>query len=328
MTNYDLVAIGDTVVDAFIKLKDAEINCDLNKEQCKLCVAFGEKIPYESVTVVPAVGNSANAAVSAARLGLASALVSNVGQDQNGELIIKTLQGEKVATDFVATNPGLPTNYHYVLSYEAERTILIKHEVYPYNLSDIGEPKWLYLSSLGETSTDFHTQIATYLTAHTDVKLAFQPGTFQIKLGKEALAALYKRTEVFICNKTEAEKILGVIGEIPELLTQLAALGPKIVLITDGPKGAYVLADNTKWFMPPYPDIAPPQERTGAGDAYASTFVSALALSKTVLEALMWAPINSMSVVQKIGAQAGLLTRQELEHYLVSAPADYRPKQI
>lgn len=328
MSNYDLVAIGDTVIDAFIKLKDAEVNCDLNKEQCKLCVAFGEKIPYESVTVVPAVGNSANAAVSAARLGLASALVSNVGQDQNGELIIKTLQGEKVATNFVTTNPGIPTNYHYVLSYNSERTILIKHETFPYTLPDIGEPKWLYLSSLGETSTDFHQQIADYLAAHPNIKLAFQPGTFQIKLGKEVLAPLYKKTEVFVCNKQEAEKILGVTGEIKDLLVQIVALGPKIVLITDGPKGAYALADGVSWFMPPYPDIAPPQERTGAGDAYTSTFVSALALGKTVPEALTWAPVNSMSVVQKVGAQAGLLTRSELENYLASAPADYQPKQI
>ncbi len=328
MSNYDLVAIGDTVIDAFIKLKDAEVNCDLNKEQCKLCVAFGEKIPYESVTIVPAVGNSANAATSAARLGLASALVSNVGQDANGELIIKTLQSERVGTDFVAINPGLPTNYHYVLSYNAERTILIKHEVFPYILPDIGEPQWLYLSSLGETSADFHNQIAAYLSKHPNIKLAFQPGTFQIKLGKEVLAPLYRQTEVFVCNKDEAERILGLAGEIPELLTQISGLGPKIVLITDGPKGAYALADGTKWFMPPYPDIAPPQERTGAGDAYASTFVAALALGKTVPEALTWAPINSMSVVQKVGAQAGLLTRPELENYLTSAPADYQPKQI
>jgi sugar/nucleoside kinase (ribokinase family) len=76
MKEYDFVAIGDTVIDAFIKLKDAEVHCNLNHETCELCVRFGDKVPYESVHVVYAVGNSPNAAVSASRLGLSSALIS------------------------------------------------------------------------------------------------------------------------------------------------------------------------------------------------------------------------------------------------------------
>ncbi|KKW28054.1 MAG: hypothetical protein UY71_C0033G0008, partial [Parcubacteria group bacterium GW2011_GWB1_52_7] len=57
-----------------------------------------------------------------------------------------------------------------------------------------------------------------------------------------------------------------------------------------------------------------------------STFTVALALGKSVREALMWGPVNSMSVVQQIGARAGLLTRERLEEYLAKAPEDYRPQ--
>jgi ribokinase len=81
---------------------------------------------------------------------------------------------------------------------------------------------------------------------------------------------------------------------------------------------------NDTWYMPPYPDIQPPYERTGAGDAFASTFISALALGKTPREALLWAPINSMSVVQKIGAQEGLLSRDVLEKLLANASTNYK----
>ena len=59
----DFLAIGDIVIDAFIRLKDAHVNCSLNKETCELCMRFGDKIPYESMEEVRAVGNSANAAV-------------------------------------------------------------------------------------------------------------------------------------------------------------------------------------------------------------------------------------------------------------------------
>ena len=103
---------------------------------------------------------------------------------------------------------------------------------------------------------------------------------------------------------------------------------PKIVVITDGTKGAYAYNGEEAWFMPPYPDPKPPFERTGAGDAFSSTFVAALAMGKSTEDALMMAPVNSMSVVQYIGAREGLLTLPELENYLQQAPEDYRPKRI
>ena len=75
---YDFIAVGDLVTDAFIKLEDAQVRCDAQGENCMLSMRFGDKIPYKDVTVVPAVGNSTNAAVAASRLGLKSALVSHV----------------------------------------------------------------------------------------------------------------------------------------------------------------------------------------------------------------------------------------------------------
>lgn len=335
---YDFIAVGDIVTDAFIRIKDANVHCSLDRQKCELCMRFGDKIPYEDVTIVPAVGNSPNAAVAAARLGLSSAIVSDLGDDYFGAECLAALKQNGIAADFVRKHKDKKTNYHYVLWFEDERTILIKHEEYGYDgMPDIDSPKWVYLSSLGENSLMFHMHILQFLMKHPEVKLAFQPGTFQMKFGKEKLADVYRRTDVFICNVQEAQKILQTNEpDIQVLLNMIHLLGPKIVLITDGPKGAYAfdgsklgeVAQADMWFMPPYPDIKPPFERTGAGDAFASTFVAALALGKSVSEALLWAPVNAMSVVQKIGAQAGLLTRPELEKYLAEAPAEYKPQRI
>ncbi|MCA9363837.1 carbohydrate kinase family protein, partial [Candidatus Kaiserbacteria bacterium] len=82
------------------------------------------------------------------------------------------------------------------------------------------------------------------------------------------------------------------------------------------------------WFMPMYPDPAPPVDRTGAGDSFSSTFTSAIAQGKDVATALSWGPINSMSVVQYIGAQKGLLSFEKLSQYLKKAPRDYKPRRI
>ncbi len=333
-TQFDFIAIGDIVTDAFIRLKEAEVHTDIRPAERQICMRFGDKIPYESVTVVPAVGNSPNAATSAARLGLRTALVTDLGDDLGGHHCLERLKENGVATDFVRVHSGIKTNYHYVLWFQDDRTILIKHEEYPYALpgpangrASIGEPRWVYLSSLGANSLPYHGAITDYLENHPSIKLAFQPGTFQIKLGPAKLPRLFKRSEIFFCNVEEAKRILKrEAGGVLELLRALSELGPKIVVITDGPKGAYAYYHNEAWFMPPYPDPRPPQNRTGAGDAFASTFTAALVLGKGVPEALTWAPINSMSVVQKVGAQAGLLTRAELEKYLAEAPPEYKLK--
>jgi sugar/nucleoside kinase (ribokinase family) len=115
--DYDFIAIGDTVVDAFIKLKKAEILGEPDTPGYEIALPFGEKVPYEDVFVIPAVGNAANAAVSAARLGLNTALVTNLGDDRDGADCIATLQKNNVSTEFVKINPGQKTNYHYVLLY-------------------------------------------------------------------------------------------------------------------------------------------------------------------------------------------------------------------
>lgn len=327
---FDFIAIGDVVTDAFIRLKDASVHCDINKENCQICMRFGDKIPYESVTIIPAVGNSANAAVSAARLGLKTAFVSNIGADDWGKECIGALEAEHIDTGFLAKHEGQKTNYHYVLWYEDDRTILVKHEEYSYGLPDIDSPKWIYLSSLGGNSLEFHKKLEEYLSAHPDIKLAFQPGTYQMKFGKEALAGIYQRADFFVCNKEESQRILQTQeGDIKKLLEMMHALGPKLVVITDGKDGAYVREESgAMWFMPPYPDPKPPYERTGAGDAFSSTLAAFIVLGLSVEEALLRAPINSMSVVQYIGAREGLLAREKLEEYLKNAPEDYKPKKI
>lgn len=327
-TQIDFLAIGDIVTDAFIRLKDAEATCDIDRANCKLCVRFGDKVPYESMTELRAVGNAANAAVSAARLGMKSALLAHVGKDLHGDEAIAELKKNNVDTHYVYSHEGIPTNYHYVLWYGVERTILVKHAAFPVLMPNIPTaPKMLYLTSLGDHTEKYHEQIAEYVKAHPEMKLVFQPGTFQIKLGTEILKDIYAHTYAFFCNLEEAKRILKTEEkQIPMLIKALHALGPKIVIITDGINGAYASDGVEAWFMPVYPHE--PYERTGAGDAFASTVSVALLKGKSLQEALTWGPINSMSVVQYVGAQEGLLSEEKLTKYLSEASSNYAPQPL
>ncbi|MFA6601909.1 MAG: carbohydrate kinase family protein [Candidatus Paceibacterota bacterium] len=334
----EIISIGDITTDAFIRLKDAHLSCKINKDDCEICLPFGAKVPFESVKVVKAVGNAANAAVAAARLGLRTALVSNLGKDESGKECLAELERNKVITTFLAEHHNRATNYHFVLWYGTDRTILVNHIPYDYKLPRLPEPKWIYLTSIAPNTLDYHDQIATYLKDHPKVKLAFQPGTYQIQLGRKPLEYFYTRADVLILNLEEAHKLitsakptktaLGNDRTIKQTLRSLAALGPKLVAITNGPRGAYFYDGEHYYEMPIYPDSRPPIERTGCGDAWASTFVSALVMGKTPLEALLWAPVNPMSVAQFVGAQEGLLEAKDIEWWLKRAPESYRPREI
>lgn len=320
MTNVDFVALGDTVVDDFIKLKDARVVCKGDHEDCELCVRFGDKVPFESSTVLYGVGNAANAAVAAARLGLTSGFVSNCGKDVNGDKIIEYFKTEKVDTSFITQHEGAPTNYHYVLWYDDDRTILINHYIYKYQFPmDLPEPKIMYFSSIASGTEQYHDDAATYLEQHPNVFFCFQPGTFQIKLGAERLARLYKRANLLVVNKEEAQRILGVPDtqdDVPTLLTGLSALGSKVVIISDDVRGAYALENGAVIHLDMYKDKKPPIEKTGAGDAFTSTTAVYYATGTPLKDAMLRGMVNASQVVQDIGAQRGLKSKAELEQIL------------
>src|SRR5690606_27721713 len=139
----------------------------------------------------------------------------------------------------------------------------------------------------------------------------------------------YKRAEIVVLNREEAAKVTGrERGDIAGLIAGMHELGVTTAVITDGPDGAYASDGQRTLFMPIYPDIKEPLDRTGAGDAFASTLTAVLARGESLESALTWAPINSMNVSQYLGAQEGLLTEQQLQDFLGRAPEDYKPRPL
>lgn len=330
----DVLSVGDVVTDAFIDLIEKYEYVDQDSEKGPMLnIPLGTKIPYDHAEVIEGVGNAPNASVSFSRLGLSSGLVSNIGGDDWGKDIVRALKNNGVDTRFIHENPGKVSNYHYVLWYKEERTILIKHEEYDYSWPKFRKndiPRWIYFSSISDNAMEYHDEISDWLDENPDVKLAFQPGTFQMqaKLDKR-MRRLYERAEVVALNREEACDVFGADhADINDQLNKMHEVGIKIALVTDGPNGAYASDGNKRWKMPLYPDPSAPKERTGAGDAFASTFTAALMKGADVPGALLWAPINSMNVVQHVGAQEGLLTEDQLEYYLRNAPQYYHPSEM
>lgn len=326
-----ILSAGDIFTDAFIKLNEEVARVDTDPDGSKrLSLPLGTKPPYDQVDIVKAVGPAPNAAVAFARLGLRSGLDAFIGDDETGQEALEYLQQQNVMTDTMLVEQGLKTNYYFVLRYGAERTILVKNEQYDYKWEAPQQtPDWVYLALMSDASWSYHEDLLRYLEENPDVKLAFQPGTFHFEWGPEKLAGIYRRSHILILNREEAVDVTGrSYDSIRDLAEGLHELGPEKVVITDGPNGSYASYDGKLVTIPNYPDPGPPLDRTGAGDAFASTIVAALAQGESMDTALTWAPINSMNVVQNLGAQAGLLGKADVEKYLAEAPTDYKVTEL
>ena len=330
----DFLAIGDVFIDTFIELETADIETDAHGAHPTLVMPWGDKIAYKSETPVIGVGNAGNAAIAATRLGLNTGLQTIFGNDEDGDRIWNYYKSEKLNPAFIKRVSDKPTNNAYVLQYGPERTILVNQQPYDYQvpeklLADL-QPKWIYFTSIAKNTLQFHHDLAAWVVKNPTTKLAFQPGTFQMALGKDQLADVYQASEAFFCNKEESQRILGTTEEdYAKLHAMMRALGPKIVVITDGPNGLTASGpDGIGWHVPMYPDPKPPVSRTGAGDATSSTIIAALSLGIPLEQAILWGPINSMSVVQHVGAQGGLLSKESLLKFLQDAPADYKASKI
>lgn len=305
---FDVIAVGDTTQDIFLKMEDVGLQCDLNQENCKICFDYANKIPVEQKTDVPAVGNAANHAMGAARLGLKTAIYTVVGDDAQGHAADDIFKQNKVDTRYLHFDMERGTNLSMVINFQGERTIFVYHEPRKYQLPKLDETIWIYLTSAsGDGVEKLNEQSLAFLGSHPAAKLAFNPGTYQLRFKREGLRPLLRLSDILFLNREEATALLeSDTNDIKTLMSGFHELGVKTMVITDGPKGSYVSDGKNTWYAGIFAGEV--VERTGAGDAYGSGFLSAIVKGKDILEAMAWGNANSTSVVQYIGAREGLLT--------------------
>jgi sugar/nucleoside kinase (ribokinase family) len=312
---FDVVCVGDAKIDTFLTLHEANDCLRLNKETNELCIKFGDKITVDKAEILLG-GNAANVSVGISRLGLNATILAEIGRDAFAPKIINTLKSENVDTSNIQETQGQQSSFSTILNFKGERTIFSEHvkRMHNFNFEDIST-KWVYLTSLGEYWKEAYVKTVEFVKK-TQSLLAFNPGTLQVQNGKNSIQNVLSSTNLLLVNKEESEYILGLsAGQKPieQLLRELQKLGPKIVVITDGENGSFAI--DTQGLLLKK-DIVKIEviERTGAGDAYSSGFLSALTYNKSIVDAMEWGKRNAASVIGKVGATAGLLHRSDLEN--------------
>jgi len=313
---FDLITIGDSTIDTFIKIHDATVECDINNKDCKICIKYGEKIPVDSISHSVA-GNAPNVAVGSQKLGLKSAIYTNLGDDEHGHLIKKKLVQSKVSENYIQIHPNKESNLSVVLTFRQERTIFVYHQPWDYSLPELSECSFLYLTSTAEsfTKSNLFNQVNRYIEKNKP-KLIFNPGTYQLKAGIKKYPQILEKCHLLIVNREEARKVLEIEKDDvnqKDLLSKLLLLGPKNVVITDGAEGSFA-TDGKSFFRA---GIFPTElvEKTGAGDAYSSGVIAGLFYKLPLAEAMIWGTINASHAIQFVGTQNGLLAKDDLERH-------------
>lgn len=316
----DLLSIGDASMDVFLAPSEVETMCSVNKKECTVSFGYGDKIPVKHMEWSVG-GNAANNAVGAKRLGINVGLLLTLGDDLVGNQITERLKVEGIDLSMVIQQPSTTSNFSTAITYGGERTIFTYHAPRSYEFPvQLPAIPWIYLTSMGESFRPFYNHMIDYLKKNPSVKLAYNPGSRQLRAGMEGIGDILGMTHLIFVNREEAEKLTSMgdsHGKEKDLLINLSKLGPKICVITDGQEGALTYDGTNLLKCNVFPMDA--YERTGAGDSFGSGFLAALIQGKTTEEALVWGTVNSASVIAYVGAQKGLLHAAEMPEWLARA---------
>lgn len=308
----NVLIIGSSVIDLFLDIKDkSHITGNDNNVSLKL----GDKIPIDLKKIALG-GDGANISVGLKRLSIDTTFFTFFGNDLFSKEMEETLKKEGVK--LIAEREGERSSLSLIFNFNKDRIIFSHREQKDHNFYYNEEtlPDFIYLSSIGEKWLDAYAKALDF-TKKNNIPMGFTPGTPQLKQNSEILIACLKNSKIVFINRDEAEKILkfqkiSYSNDIKDVLSKVKNLGMEVLSVTDGISGAYALDNNGNYYsIESFGEGA--VERTGAGDAYTSGFLSHYLLGLDIPGCMRRGCFNAHSVVLKTGAQDGLLTRLEME---------------
>jgi len=306
----DVITFGSATWDVFLKSKTFQ--AIENKELISkkgLCFNLGSKIEVDDLYFSSG-GGGTNTAASFSSLGLKTAYCGMIGKDIAGNEVIRELKERKIKTELIERTSKRPTNFSAVLSAQNDdRTILAYRgaaellKKIPYKKI---KTKWIYLSPLSGRLAKITKEIVGFASKN-NIKIALNPGNSQLDLPQKTLKEIISKVDVLILNQEEASMLTGIgYSKEKEIFKKIDDLCPGIAIMTKGPEGS-IVSDGEYLYVAPSPEVKV-ADRTGAGDAYGSGFVSGYIKSKGNIEfSIQTATANAVSALKKVGAKNGLL---------------------
>lgn len=317
---HQVVTVGNALIDAFMAIDKNSQYARIDEKNHELCFKYGHKIHVEQTNFLLG-GNACNVGVGLSRLGFSTGFVAEIGDDDFSEKILDLLAKESLDTSLLLQAKNAAASFAVGINLGGDRTLFIEHVHRDHNFDlTLIHTKWVYLTSLGEEWAHVYAQI-TKQAQTGQFKLAFSPGTHQLDHPHDEVKHALFQADILFVNKEEAQLLIKYymgqdISDIPTLLKTLHEKGISVVSLTDGGKGSYAIdAKGTMYHLKTLEtEIV---ERTGAGDAYAAGFMAAFMDEKEVSEAMRFGAMNAAAVIGKMGAETGLLSKDEMSEQLM-----------
>jgi len=312
---YDIITFGSATQDVFMSSRELQVVEDEKFSTKKgLCVSLGSKMHMESVFFAMG-GTGSNTAATFGEQGLKTAYLSTIGKDPAGQIVKDELKKHNVSLDLLKEVDNYPTAFSVILSLpEVGRSILEKlgacHEI---TEGDVDfnqlQSKWFYIASLSGKSSKIFKPVVDFAVKNK-IKIAINPGRTQLSDDLETLRLLLDKIDVLILNQEEAAKLTGLdFEQEKEVFKKLDELVRGIVVMTKGPRGVTV-SDGKNLYSAGIPE-SKLVDRTGAGDAFGSGFVSGWIQKQDISYAIQLGTANATSCLGQMGATNGLLKKGE-----------------
>jgi 2-dehydro-3-deoxygluconokinase len=270
-------------------------------------------------------GAESNVAIGAVRLGGAAAWIGRVGDDELGDLVLTQLRGEGVDISGAVRDPDAPTG----LMIESRRTESVSRVAY-YRKGSAGSrlvpgdvpahvvrgARVLHVTGI-TTALSAGARAATF-AAVEEARGAGVPVSLDVNYRsalwppEEAAAVLRElavRADLLFAGDGETD-LLGASGEPAEVAAKIAGLGPAIVVVKLGARGAVACAEGRVLDVPPRPVTA--VDPVGAGDAFVAGYLAELLNGAAVEQCLATAASCGAFAVTVPGHWEGLPSRREL----------------
>jgi ribokinase len=285
-------------------------------------VIQSDKLPYPGETVIGGEflmnpgGKGANQAVAAARLGGTVFFVGKTGDDLFGKQAVQQLKKENIHTDFLATDPHRPSGVALIcVDKSGENSISVAPGA---NAALTKEDISVALGQLTKNDLvlvqlEIPLEVVSYAVAKSaavGARVILNPAPAQT-LADETLSSLFLITP----NEIEAEHLTGIrvsdLQSAENAARVLRERGCEHVLITLGAKGAYVYSGEISTIVPSVPIKA--VDTTAAGDCFNGALAVALSEGMNIREAVTFACKSAAISATRMGAQASMPYRVEVE---------------
>lgn len=298
--------LGDIKRDTFVVLSNANVLCTKHEASCTLCFGYGEKIPVGAFFSQIA-GSAPNVAIGLAKLGHSTSVISTLPATPDAREIRNFLRTYKVKTYLLHEDQDQILSSAVVINFQGESTQLVAHSVTRHRIpKKLPNHALLHVAEMGGDYGTVFKQLLP-LTKKHQLRLSMNPGMVQIQERKRVFLQLLQQSEILFVNMREARILTKApANALPQhLMSMLRRLGPRIVIVTDGQKGAYASSGTKYLFAPTFPGKR--IEATGAGDAFSTGVLAAWGGNASLEEALAWGSVNAASVIGFVGPTAGLL---------------------